>query len=191
MAVGADEPRYIRHDNLFFVISPVGDKFSIYDARTKRAKSLRLPGTKNAPMEVLPIIGGDLISLNLKGPKISRIQVFSIKDWKWYGQDLKEPVQAESAQIIAGGSVAEYSQGHTVYAFSNQTKRWNALELPETFPTPANIQVSMNSIVLDHDGHVYQFSGKTGEWTHTDLRAQINAAIDAEEKSEVPGSTTP
>jgi hypothetical protein len=29
---GPNEPRYMRHGNLFFVTSPLGDKFSIYNA---------------------------------------------------------------------------------------------------------------------------------------------------------------
>lgn len=37
--------------------------------------------------------------------------------------------------------------------------------------------VSADSVGVEYDGHIYEFSGKIGDWKHTDLRALINAAI--------------
>jgi hypothetical protein len=39
------------------------------------------------------------------------------------------------------------------------------------------MSTSSDSIVVEYDGHVHEFSGETGEWKHTDLRALIDAAI--------------
>ena len=41
------------------------------------------------------------------------------------------------------------------------------------------LSVVSDSIVFEFNGHIYEFSGKTGEWKHTDLRALIDAAIKA------------
>ena len=59
---GPNEPRYMRHGNLFFVTSPLGDKFSIYDAATNKASTVRLPGSKESSLQVTPIIGAANIS---------------------------------------------------------------------------------------------------------------------------------
>lgn len=184
---GPDQPRYMRHDNLFFVISPIGDKFSIYDALTKKSAILRLPATKESPLHVTPIIGGGnfrgtppldpaLMSVMIAGPKITRIHVFNFEDWKWYGQDLKEPAFGNAGPAM-GWSVAAFAQGRYIHAFSTKTKRWSTLELPQGIK--ASPTTFLESIVVEHDGHIYEFSGDTGEWKHTDLRAIIDAALDS------------
>ena len=43
------------------------------------------------------------------------------------------------------------------------------------------MSISANSVVVEYDGHIYGFSGDTGEWKHTDLRAVIDAAIKSAE----------
>jgi uncharacterized protein (TIGR03067 family) len=174
-----DEPLYIRQGDLFFVISPVGDRFSIYDAATKKASTIRLPGTKEAPLAVSPILSGDdLVSLMMEGPKIDRLYVFSLKDWKWFLHDLKEPVSGRLSPTM-GRSVAAYAQGRFIYAFSAEAKRWSVLKLPEG--VEAGPVVTPDSIGVEKDGRIYEFSGKTGEWKHTDLRALIDAAIKSAE----------
>jgi RNA polymerase sigma factor (sigma-70 family) len=192
---GPGEPLYMRKGDLFFVRSAVGDRFSIYDAATKRASSLRLPGSKESPLGVVPIIGDELISLRLDGQRITRLYVFSVKDWKWYPQDLKEPGPGGVAAHM-GRSVASYAQGRYVYAFSAKAKRWSVLELPpEALPRPnmsagQAMSIGMDAVVIEYDGHVHEFSGETGEWTHTDLRAVIDAAIDSAEDETKPDAKT-
>jgi hypothetical protein len=176
---GPNEPLYMRQGDLFFVTSPLGDKFSIYDSATNKASTVRLPGSKESSLQVTPIIGaGNLISLMLNGPKLTRLYVFSLADWKWYPQDLKEPV-AEKLSPHLGHSVVGYAQGRTIYAFSTEAKGWSILELPQAAPAQPVMRVSSDSIVVEYDGHIYEFSGKSGEWKHTDLRALVDAAIKA------------
>jgi hypothetical protein len=129
---------------------------------------------------VTPIIGQNLISLALNGPKLTRLYVFSLADWKWYPQDLKEPV-AEALPPILGHSVVGYAQGRTIYAFSAGAKRWSILELPQEAPAKPGMSLSSDSIVVEYDGHIYKFSAETGEWKHIDLRAMIDAAIKSAE----------
>ncbi len=178
---GPNEPSYVRNGNLFFVTSPQGDKFSIYNSATNKASTVRLPGSKESPLEVVPVMGpGNLVALHLSGPKLTRLCVFSRADGKWYAQDLKEPAAAKLSPAV-GRSVAGYAQGRTIYAFSAETKRWSILELPLEAPANPSMLLHMDSIVVEYDGHIYEFSGKTGEWKHTDLRALIDAAIQAAE----------
>jgi RNA polymerase sigma factor (sigma-70 family) len=176
---GSNEPSYVRYGDLFFVTSPLVDKFSIYDSATNKVSTVRLPGSKESSLQAMPAIGqGNLHSISLYGPKLTRLYVFSLADWKWYLQDLKEPV-AESLVLWLGHSVACYYQGRTTYAFSAEAKRWSILELPQDAPAQPGIRMSSDSIVVESGGHIYEFSGKTGEWKHTDLRALIDAAIEA------------
>src|SRR5262249_44919692 len=101
------------------------DKFSIYNAATNKASTVRLPGSKESSLQVTPIIGpGNLIALMLNGPKLTRLYVFSLADSKSYPQDLKEPVPAALSPIL-GHSVAGYAQGRTFYGFSTEAKRWS------------------------------------------------------------------
>jgi RNA polymerase sigma factor (sigma-70 family) len=175
---GPNEPLYLRSGDLFFVTSPLGDKFSIYDAATNRASTVRLPGSKQSSLRVTPLVGPILISLMLDGPKLTRLYVFSLADWKWYPQDLKEPV-AGALHPQLGYSVVGYAQGRTIYAFSAEAKRWSILELPQEAPAQLDMSVHPDFIAVEYDGHIHEFSSKTGEWKHTDLRSLIDAAIKA------------
>jgi RNA polymerase sigma factor (sigma-70 family) len=176
-----DGPRYVGNGDLFFVTSANGEKFSIYDAATNKASTVRLNGSKEQPLQATPIMGtGNLISLMLKGSKLTRICVFSRADWKWYPQDLKEPVAGTLTPTL-GHSVAGCDQDGTIYAFSADARRWSILELPEDAPASPGLRVLPDSIVVEYLGHIHEFSGKTGTWKHTDLRALIDAAIKAAE----------
>ena len=175
---GPNEALYVRSGDLFHVTSPLGDKFSIYDAATNKASTVRLPGSKASSLHVTPIVGANLISLGLDGPKLTRLCVFSTADWKWYLQDLKEPVAGTLSPTL-GDSVVGYAQGRTIYAFSTEAKRWSVFELPQEAPAQPAMSVSSDSILVEYDGHIYEFSGKSGEWKHTDLRTLIDAAIKA------------
>lgn len=170
------EPHYARHGDLFYVIFPLGDKFTIYDAVTNRASTIRLAGSKESPLKVSPILGEGHLSLQLEGSKIDHLYLFSIKDWAWYTHELKAPVDG-IVGASASRSVAAYDQGRYVYAFSFEAKRWDVLELPEgVSPHP---MVSGHVVEVEYDGHVDQFTAQAGEWKHTDFRALIDAAIKA------------
>ena len=178
---GPNEPRYLRQGDLFFVTSPLADKFSIYDSATNKASTRPAAWLEGvlAPSVAHSRTGKSHLA-GLYGPKLTRLYVFSRADWKWYPQDLKEPV-AEALSPVLGQSVAGYAQGRTIYAFSTEAKRWSILELPQEALAKPDMRVSPDSIVVEYDGHIYEFSGKTGEWKHTDLRALIDAAIKAAE----------
>jgi hypothetical protein len=70
-----------------------------------------------------------LIALDLAGPRISRIGVFSLNDGAWYAEDLREPV--EHASPLLSSNLVAYNLGRFVYAFSPGSKRWGVLDLSE------------------------------------------------------------
>ena len=179
------EPSYFRNGNLFFVVSPAKDKFSIYDAWTKRAVTLRLPIAEGSPTSVVPIVGEHLISLSIQGARVNRIHVFSPKDWKWYGQDLQglasegpglatHPQRPEvvtgNSGVDLGSSVAAWSDGRHVHGFSTRARQWSVLELPKGFT--AHPRIERNRVVVESEGQVYEFSGDSGKWKHTDLESE-------------------
>jgi len=188
---GPGQPTYTRNGDIVYVTSPVGDTFSVCDLKTGRASVLRLPGTKDSPLKVSFLFPGPnrYVALHLKGENISKIYIFHLDDWKWYGEELKRPVSGEM-DPRANGSVVVYVEDRYVHAFSAERRRWAVLELPEGIdprqtvsegfePHTRALTVFMDSAVIERDGHVYEFTAKAGEWTHTDLRAVVDAAIAA------------
>jgi hypothetical protein len=51
----ASPPRYLRHSSSLIVISPIGDRVTLFDIKTKKSQTLELSGSKDAPLEVTPI----------------------------------------------------------------------------------------------------------------------------------------
>jgi hypothetical protein len=167
----ARTPRYFRHQHSLIVISPVGDRATIYDVETKKSRSLELSGTKDAPLRVTPIYGSDVVAFNLKGPKITRIAVADTANGTWYPQDLRKPFGGQATPIIAPG-LAVYSVGRDVYAYSAQAHRWDVVELPEGIP--AGPVVGAGGATIESHGHIYTFVPKTGKWEHIDVRAILD-----------------
>jgi RNA polymerase sigma-70 factor (ECF subfamily) len=194
-----DQPSYLRHGDVFFVIYPGGERFTVCNVKTKQVSTVRLPGSTDAPLDVSPILSGNtMVTMSLmirrkpgpNKPIIDKLHVFCFDDWKWYPLRLKEPITGDVIPLLGGKSVAAYSQGRYVYAFSHAAKKWETLELPPdvraatgnailNHPATANVTVKMDSVVVEYDGHVHEFLDATGKWTHTDFRALINAAIEA------------
>src|SRR5262249_35161598 len=160
---------YDQSGNLIFVTSPQGDEFSIYHISKNKAGTIRLPNSKESPLHVTPIEdentprNQNLVALKLEGPRLTRLYAFSLEDCKWYPQDLKEPAAGVLNPIVSNW-VAAYAQGRTIYAFDAQAKRWSILELPQEAPAQPDISVSFDSVSVEYDGHIYEFSCRTGEW---------------------------
>jgi hypothetical protein len=181
---GRDEPTYQRIGRQhIFMVSPAGDKVSMYNITTEKAKSVRLSGSKEAPLTVVPVFGNGPMALMLKGPKIAEIAVYCFDDGKWYRQELAAPVAGEVSPIV-GGSVVVYTVGRSIYAFGLSTKHWSVQEVPEGInPSPV---VSLAAVTLEAKGHIYEFRDDTGEWKHTDIRARLKAALDEENEAAKP-----
>jgi hypothetical protein len=166
-------PRYLRHQNSIIVVSPVGDKATIYDLEAKQPHSLDLTGTKDAPLQVTPIMGPDIVALGLKGPKIDRIAVADTARGTWSVQALREPFGGQAMPIIAPG-MAVYTIGRSVYAYSAAAHRWDVVDLLEGIP--AVPVVGSDGASIESHGHIYSFAPKTGKWEHIDVRAILDVA---------------
>jgi hypothetical protein len=174
----ANLPRYFRQGSFVIVSSPVGDRVTLYSFETKKAESLELSGSKDAPLEVTPILGQNLVALMLKGPKVTRIAVADTASGTWHSQELRKPVEGRAVPIVASGVVV-YDLGREVYAYSDEAKSWDVALLPEGIR--AMPFVGPGAATIETDGHIYTFTGKTGKWDHVDIRAILDG-VAAEKK---------
>jgi hypothetical protein len=161
-------PTSFRQGNSLFVFMPGGDRVAIYDLETKRSEAVELAASKDAPVEVSPVVGPDIMALSLKGSKITRIAVADLPSATWHAQDLRQPVEGRASPIVGQG-IALYTLGRYAYAYSSRAHRWDVAELPEGLrATPA---LSNGGVTIQGRGHMYLFSAATGKWEHIDLRA--------------------
>jgi hypothetical protein len=174
----ARAPRYFRQGSTIIVISQVGDRVTLYNLDTKKSRSLELSGSKDAPLQVTPIVGENLVALMLKGPKVTRIAIADTATGTWHSQDLRKPIDGEAMPIVAAG-VAVYTIGRNIYAYGAESQRWDVVELPEG--VRAGPVVGPGSVTLEDHGHIYSFTGNTGKWSHIDVRAIVDV-IGAEKK---------
>lgn len=166
----ASPPRYFRIGRSIIVISPTGGRVTLYDLNTKKSDSIELSISKDAPLEVVPIVGAaDLVALMLKGPKVTRIAVAS--GGTWHSQALRESIDGQAVPIVAG--VVAYKIGRNVYAYGAASQRWDVAEVPEG--VPATPVVGANSITMEGHGHIFSFDAETGKWDHIDVRSILDS----------------
>ena len=70
------QPLSQRLGELFFVTSPEGDKVSIKELNTGKAKSLRLSDSKDSHFKIFPLTGSGFLALQIQGKGVKRIAVF-------------------------------------------------------------------------------------------------------------------
>jgi len=146
------------------------------DGTSLRAKSLETdqgnwqslalpPGVK-----LIPIAGGDVLALILRGKEINHIAAFSAVTGKWHMEHLLRPIKEEITPAIGPGSVL-YQAGNDFYAFSPQKGLWGVLHLEDKEPAKASI--SPTDIEVLQGNRLYVFSLKSGKWSEgvsTNLR---------------------
>ena len=129
-AAGAERvPTYHRQGNRLFIFRPGGNRVAMYDFGTRKSQAIELGDSKDAPVEVTPIVGPDLLALHLKGPKITRIAVADLRMGTWHTQDLHSPSRGRLHRSSGGNG--RLPLGRYAYAYSGQTRRWDVVELPE------------------------------------------------------------
>jgi hypothetical protein len=161
-------PRYFRQGRSVIVISPVGDRATLYNLDTKKSESLELSGSTVAPLEVTPVLVENLVALMLKGPKLMQIAVADLASGTWHSQALREPIDGEAVPIVAAGIVV-YKIGRDVYAYGAESQRWDVAEMPEG--VTAMPSIGAGGATIESNGHIFTFAGKTGKWDHVDVRA--------------------
>ena len=166
-------PRYFRHEHSIIVASPAGDRVTLIDLETKRSQSLELGASKDASLEVMPVLDLEkhVVALALKGPKITRIAVADLAGGTWHPQDLREPVEGRAMPVVAPGLVV-YHLGRYAYAYSAEAQRWDVVELPERLR--AEPDVGPKGATIEGHGHIYSFIPKTGKWEHIDVRGILD-----------------
>jgi hypothetical protein len=170
-------PRYVRQGSSLIVISPVGDRVTLYNFDTKKSETLELPGSKDAPLDVTPIVAQNVVALMLRGPKITRIAVADTASGTWHAHGLRKPIEGQALPIVAQGVVV-YKVGRDVYAYGAEAQRWDVVELPERLQ--AMPTVGPGTVTIEGEGHIFTFAGKTGKWDHVDLRTILD--VGAEKK---------
>jgi hypothetical protein len=166
-------PRYFRHQHFVIVVTPAGDRVTLFNLETRKSQSVELSGSREAPLEVTPILGPNLVALALKGPKITRIAVADLASGTWQAQDLREPARGSAEPIVATG-LAVYGLGRYAYAYGNGAHRWDVAELPEGLR--AGPVVGSNGATIEGRGHIYTFLPGTGKWEHVDVRTLLGIA---------------
>jgi hypothetical protein len=164
-------PRYFRQGGSLIVVSPVGDRVTLFDIETKKTQSLELSGSKDAPLEVTPIVAENVVALTLKGSRISRIAVADTASGIWHSQGLRAPIDGQAVPIIAPGVVV-YIMGRQVYAYGALAQRWDVADLVEG--VQATPVVGPGTATIENNGHIYTFAGKYGKWEHVDVRAILD-----------------
>jgi hypothetical protein len=167
----ASAPRYFRQGNSIIVISPVGDRATLFNCETQKSDSLELSGTKDAPLRVTPVVAQNLIALNLSGPKLTRIAVADLVRGNWHVQELRKPIDGRAIPLVTA-EVVVYTLGREVYAYGAAAQRWDVVELPEG--TEAMPTVGPGGATIEGNGHIYTFVGTTGRWNHVDIRALLD-----------------
>jgi hypothetical protein len=176
-------PKHFRLGSLIMVTSPRGDRVVMYDRRSGQAMPLQLPvpdGTRHVvlPVQSNPLQNNAIIALNLTGSKVTEIAVFDPNEEVWYPLKLREPVGMASPRVGPGS--AFYNLGKYVYAFSNQTRSWSVLELPEGARPEPNLEVFQMSgiLTMECDAHIYTFYRQSGKWDDLDTRRILDLPED-------------
>ena len=168
----ASPPHYFRQGRSLIVISPVGDRVTLFDIETRKSQSLELPGSTDAPLEVSVVTGENVVALTLYGSKITRIAVADTAGGLWHSQELHTPVEGQAVPTVGPGVVL-YILGRDVYAYGAQAQRWDVAELAEGVrATPV---FGAGTVTIEGQGHIYTFVGKSGKWEHVDVRTVIGA----------------
>ncbi len=150
-------------------------------AEPKDDKKGPLSQTGPAPLDVTLIEGPKAVALMVTGPKITRLAAATEATGDWIPVDLREPVEGQAVPIVGPGGIVVYGLGRHVYAFSSQARRWDVLDLPEE--AGVGPIVGNQSARVEYDGHVHEFSARTGKWKHIDIHSILDSAREKARKA--------
>jgi hypothetical protein len=172
----ASPPRYFRQGSSLVVISPVGDRVTLFDIKTKKSQTLELSGSKDAPLEVTPIEvtpfpTEHVVALRLRGSNITRIAVADTTRGIWHSQELRTPIEGQALPIVTAGVVV-YILGRDVYAYGTEAQRWDVAALAEGVRVMPFVEPG--TVTIEGQGHIYTFAGKSGRWEHVDVRTVLD-----------------
>jgi RNA polymerase sigma factor (sigma-70 family) len=125
------EPYFRSRSGLIFAASPTGNRVIAHDAFNRAEQSVILNATKDKPLKVSFREDGELVSLHLNGPRITRIAVYDIPARAWSSVDLSEPYSGELRSSRSGGNgTAAYDVGSHLYTYSvRKSGVWDHLDV--------------------------------------------------------------
>jgi hypothetical protein len=171
-----DASRSRRLGPLSWAVFHDGAKVVVRNNQTAKAGALDLPATEKAPIDVRPVVVGELLALHLEGAQVARVAALDVPAAQWYAQDLREPFSGALDPIV-GPAVVIYTAGRRVYAFGAPAHRWGVLELPEgARPNPV---LTGDGATVEADGAVHTFDPKTAEWRRTEAAKPAQIASPA------------
>ncbi|MFI5454711.1 MAG: RNA polymerase sigma factor [Isosphaerales bacterium] len=174
-------PRHFQQGPYIIVTSPKGDRVAVFDKRIVGSKLLELSVPQGSRHAVTPILGNRILALTIRGPKISRIAVYTVFGRvnptleAWYPQELREPV--DQVSVIFRSMTAAYALGRYVYAFSAKVNRWDVLELPPG--SQPSLGQDPQSFTVTNGNHLYEFDESWGKWVDIDFNDILSRTIPA------------
>jgi hypothetical protein len=110
----------------------VGRFMYLYPSKTATWDRLDLkPITNGQPIQVTPVElkGTGVLGMRLKGPKITRVAVFSVESANWSTLDLDQPAGGVVEPIALGPGAVAYEVGRFLYVYHADTSKWDRLDV--------------------------------------------------------------
>ncbi|MFO0960367.1 MAG: hypothetical protein U0800_23520 [Isosphaeraceae bacterium] len=173
--IGDKAPRHYRvFNHWLLVISPSGDRATMYEPNTGRTRPIQLGEENQAPIQVQPVVAAGLLVLNQNGPGIIRTAVFVESEATWYPSDLKAPVESTSPTIVDGKTALIETADH-LYLWNGDAKRWDPQALPRGTSRPGFAPgSSISTVAYETEGHIYKYDFEKGKWVDIDTRQLLS-----------------
>jgi hypothetical protein len=156
---------------LFASISAARDRVTIFDPEGKTRKTYRA----QEGVTVGKIHLGYVTALNLVGPEIAQLVVFSRYSGEWSTQALKRPVSGKSVELLAPGRImmgsielVSYWVDGSIYLYHPTLCKWTSLDLTVPVWSPMRIDGELATLIDGHLVHIYD--ARTGEWKHINTK---------------------
>ena len=165
----------------FAVISAGRDRVTMIDSATKERASFRMP---KGATEIIPIVGpGIIISLDIKGPEITRTAFYNQGDKRWHEYDLKEP----ATEVRLTGGPAMFAFGLSIRgtiitriaAFDFADQRWTTYDLREPAREGLDSFVDRFTVTYRVGRFVYKYSTIAKNWSVLELKRESAVSTQA------------
>jgi len=174
----------LRTELLTASLSPGRDQILVHSLETGTWSRYRAPqGTKINPIATgtggitsSGVFGGagapgdriDLMALDVTGERIGQVAAIGSKSKTWRTQDLVEPATTRIWPVVSG-TIAVYSVGRHVYAYSSVADRWDVLALKAAPEKTAQPTITLRSALVEEGDSIHIFNAGTGKWESADV----------------------
>ncbi len=174
----------LRTELLTASLSPGRDQVWVHSLETGTWSRYRAPqGTKINPIATgtggITSSGGfggagapgeriDLMALDVTGDRIGQVAAIGSRSKTWRTQDLVEPATTRIWPLVSG-TIAVYSVGRHVYAYSSVADRWDVLALKAAPEKTAQPTITLRSAIVEEGDSIHIFNAGTGKWESADV----------------------